>query len=82
MADRIPDDTGDGLTGATDPTGTTADTAGTTDPTGSTGTVAERVPTVVADGVHITYTVHGTRSGRGSATSALSRIVSRRGTPG
>ncbi|MGW6605561.1 ABC transporter ATP-binding protein [Streptomyces sp. NPDC055036] len=42
----------------------------------------ERVPTVVVDGVHITYTVHGTRGGRGSATSALSRIVSRRSAPG
>ncbi|MFE2499772.1 ABC transporter ATP-binding protein [Streptomyces scopuliridis] len=42
----------------------------------------ERVPTVVVDGVHITYTVHGTKGGRGSATSALSRIVSRRSAPG
>ncbi|MFI8963678.1 ABC transporter ATP-binding protein [Streptomyces sp. NPDC053493] len=38
----------------------------------------ERTPTVVADGVHVTYTVQGGRAGRGSATSALSRIVSRR----
>ncbi|MDQ1010448.1 teichoic acid transport system ATP-binding protein [Streptomyces sp. V4I23] len=43
---------------------------------------AERVPTVVVDGVHITYKVNGARTGRGSATSALSRIVSRRATPG
>ncbi|MET4927092.1 ABC transporter ATP-binding protein [Streptomyces sp. PSRA5] len=42
----------------------------------------ERVPTVVVDGVHITYKVHGTKGGRGSATSALSRIVSRRQSPG
>ncbi|MFE5664627.1 ABC transporter ATP-binding protein [Streptomyces niveus] len=42
----------------------------------------ERVPTVVVDGVHITYTVHGTKGGKGSATSALSRIVSRRRSPG
>ncbi len=31
-----------------------------------------RVPTVVVDDVHITYTVNGARTGRGSATSALS----------
>ncbi|MGW5419279.1 ABC transporter ATP-binding protein [Streptomyces sp. NPDC003943] len=43
----------------------------------------ERTPTVVADGVHVTYTVQGGRAGKGSATSALSRIVSRRkGAPG
>ncbi|WP_328582215.1 ABC transporter ATP-binding protein [Streptomyces sp. NBC_00370] len=43
---------------------------------------ADRVPTVIVDDVHITYKVHGTRGGRGAATSALSRIVSRRGAPG
>ncbi|MGW0702329.1 ABC transporter ATP-binding protein [Streptomyces sp. NPDC002867] len=43
---------------------------------------AEPVPTVVVDGVHITYKVNGARTGRGSATSALSRIVSRRAAPG
>ncbi|MFJ2175615.1 ABC transporter ATP-binding protein [Streptomyces sp. NPDC087851] len=42
----------------------------------------EPVPTVVVDGVHITYTVHGTKGGKGSATSALSRILSRGSTPG
>ncbi|AVZ73339.1 teichoic acid ABC transporter ATP-binding protein [Streptomyces lunaelactis] len=41
-----------------------------------------RVPTVVVDGVHITYKVHGSRTGKGSATTALSRIVSRRAAPG
>ncbi|MEW2083194.1 ABC transporter ATP-binding protein [Streptomyces sp. NPDC005283] len=41
-----------------------------------------RVPTVVVDGVHITYKVNGARTGKGSATSALSRIVSRRSAPG
>ncbi|CAM5350537.1 ABC transporter ATP-binding protein [Streptomyces californicus] len=41
-----------------------------------------RVPTVVVDDVHITYTVNGARTGRGSATSALSRLTSRRGAPG
>ncbi|MEW2548329.1 ABC transporter ATP-binding protein [Streptomyces sp. NPDC047002] len=38
----------------------------------------QRIPTVVADGVHITYKVHGTKGGKGSATSALSRMISRR----
>jgi teichoic acid transport system ATP-binding protein len=37
---------------------------------------------VVVDGVHITYRVNGPRTGRGSATSALSRIVSRGSQPG
>ncbi|MEV5603059.1 ABC transporter ATP-binding protein [Streptomyces sp. NPDC052299] len=40
------------------------------------------VPTVVVDDVHITYKVNGARTGRGSATSALSRIASRRQAPG
>lgn len=47
-----------------------------TDPSGD-----HRVPTVVVDDVHITYTVNGARTGKGSATSALSRITSRRRTP-
>lgn len=38
----------------------------------------QRIPTVVADGVHITYTVQGAgRAGRGSATAALGRLLSR-----
>ncbi|MFE3642855.1 ABC transporter ATP-binding protein [Streptomyces sp. NPDC059169] len=37
-----------------------------------------RTPTVVADGVHITYQINGAKKGRGSATAALSRILSRR----
>ncbi|MFI6641673.1 ABC transporter ATP-binding protein [Streptomyces sp. NPDC050504] len=45
-------------------------------------TTPTRIPTVVVDDVHITYTVHGTTGGRGSATSALSRIVSRKESPG
>ncbi|MEU2026968.1 ABC transporter ATP-binding protein [Streptomyces sp. NPDC016469] len=40
------------------------------------------MPTVVVDDVHITYKVNGARTGRGSATSALSRITSRRQAPG
>ncbi|MFD9482594.1 ABC transporter ATP-binding protein [Streptomyces sp. NPDC059991] len=35
----------------------------------------ERIPTVIADDVHIVYTVNGAGGGRGSATAALSRIV-------
>jgi teichoic acid transport system ATP-binding protein len=41
-----------------------------------------RVPTVVVDGVHVTYKGNGARTGRGSATTALSRIISRKSTPG
>ncbi len=40
----------------------------------------ERVPTVIADEVHIVYRVNGGARGRGSATAALSRIL-RRGGP-
>ncbi|WP_189912916.1 ABC transporter ATP-binding protein, partial [Streptomyces albogriseolus] len=36
-----------------------------------------RVPTVIADDLHIVYRVNGARSGRGSATAALSRILRR-----
>ncbi|GAA2460482.1 ABC transporter ATP-binding protein [Streptomyces mauvecolor] len=40
-------------------------------------------PTVIADDVHIVYKVNGTGSkGRGGATAALNRIVSRKETPG
>ncbi|OKK07549.1 teichoic acid ABC transporter ATP-binding protein [Streptomyces sp. CB03234] len=40
--------------------------------------ITQRVPTVVADGVHITYTVQGAgKGGKGSATAALCRILSR-----
>ncbi|WP_030201284.1 ABC transporter ATP-binding protein [Streptomyces sp. NRRL S-87] len=41
-----------------------------------------RIPTVIADDVHVVYKVQGAGGGRGSATSALSRIVSRRERPG
>ncbi|MFI1014901.1 ABC transporter ATP-binding protein [Streptomyces sp. NPDC020965] len=34
-----------------------------------------RVPTVIADDVHIVYRVHGSAGGKGSATAALSRIL-------
>ncbi|MFJ1654231.1 ABC transporter ATP-binding protein [Streptomyces sp. NPDC088337] len=38
---------------------------------------APRVPTVIADDLHIVYRVNGTRAGKGSATAALSRILKR-----
>ncbi|MFI8521034.1 ABC transporter ATP-binding protein [Streptomyces sp. NPDC085481] len=37
-----------------------------------------RVPTVIADDVHIVYRVNGAGGGRGSATAALSRIIRKR----
>lgn len=40
-----------------------------------------KVPTVVVDDVHIVYKVHGAGAGKGSATSALSRLVSRKKSP-
>ncbi|MEV0097116.1 ABC transporter ATP-binding protein [Streptomyces sp. NPDC050738] len=42
----------------------------------------DRSPTVVCDDVHIVYKVLGAGSGKGSATSALSRIISRKESPG
>lgn len=36
-----------------------------------------RVPTVIADDVHIVYRVNGGGGGKGSATAALSRILRR-----
>ncbi|MFJ3927107.1 ABC transporter ATP-binding protein [Streptomyces sp. NPDC090022] len=38
-----------------------------------------RVPTVIADDVHIVYRVNAGRGGKGSATAALSKIVRRKG---
>jgi teichoic acid transport system ATP-binding protein len=40
-----------------------------------------RVPTVIANQVHIVYKIYGTGAGRGSATSALSRMVRRKASP-
>lgn len=37
-----------------------------------------RVPTVIADNVHIVYRVNGGGGGKGSATAALSRIIKRK----
>jgi teichoic acid transport system ATP-binding protein len=39
---------------------------------------AEAVPTVVVDDVHLVYRVHGAAAGKGSATSALSRLALRK----
>ncbi|RNG12701.1 ABC transporter ATP-binding protein, partial [Streptomyces botrytidirepellens] len=41
-----------------------------------------RVPTVVADDVHIVYRVNGGPRGKGSATAALSRMLRRKSAPG
>ncbi|MET9435276.1 ABC transporter ATP-binding protein [Streptomyces sp. NPDC006551] len=45
-------------------------------------TLPERIPTVVVDGAHVTYTVQGGRTGKGGATAALGRMLSRRAAPG
>ncbi len=36
-----------------------------------------RVPTVIADELHIVYRVNGAKTGKGSATAALSRMIRR-----
>ncbi|MFI0789164.1 ABC transporter ATP-binding protein, partial [Streptomyces lydicus] len=36
-------------------------------------TADARIPTVIADDLHIVYRVYGTGAGRGSATAALNR---------
>ncbi|WP_317986038.1 ABC transporter ATP-binding protein [Streptomyces sp. 5-10] len=41
-----------------------------------------RVPTVIADDVHIVYRVNGGPKGKGSATAALSRMLGRKNAPG
>lgn len=43
--------------------------------------VTERVPTVIVDNLHITYRVYGTSAGKGSAPSALKRLIRRRKSP-
>src|SRR6478672_457635 len=42
----------------------------------------ERIPTVIADELHIVYRVNGAKTGKGSATAALSRIIRRGESPG
>ncbi|MEV8566556.1 ABC transporter ATP-binding protein [Streptomyces sp. NPDC051322] len=39
-------------------------------------------PTVIVDDVHVVYKVYGSGAGKGTATSALNRIVSRKPRPG
>ncbi|MCP3822159.1 ABC transporter ATP-binding protein [Streptomyces sp. A3M-1-3] len=41
-----------------------------------------RIPTVIADDVHVIYKVNSGGSGKGSAVTALRRIISRKGSPG
>ncbi|MFD8073847.1 ABC transporter ATP-binding protein [Streptomyces sp. NBC_00510] len=41
--------------------------------------MAERIPTVIVDDLHIVYRVHGAGAGRGTAVNALSRLVRRKG---
>ncbi len=41
----------------------------------------EKIPTVIVDNMHIVYKVYGAGAGKGSATSALSRIVRRKSSP-
>ncbi|MFJ3965313.1 ABC transporter ATP-binding protein [Streptomyces sp. NPDC090036] len=59
-----------------------ADTATKSGTTGATGATGTRVPTVIADGVHVVYKVHGAGAAKGGATAALGRIFSRRPSPG
>ncbi|MFI2436248.1 ABC transporter ATP-binding protein [Streptomyces sp. NPDC018693] len=40
-------------------------------------TPERRIPTVIADDVHIVYRVNGAKTGKGSATAALSRMMRR-----
>ncbi|WP_448177776.1 ATP-binding cassette domain-containing protein, partial [Stenotrophomonas maltophilia] len=42
------------------------------------GAAEARIPTVIADELHIVYRVTGGKTGKGSATAALSRIIRRR----
>src|SRR4051812_49595348 len=41
----------------------------------------DRTPTVIVDDIHIIYKIYGGGTGKGSATSALSRIVKRKSSP-
>ncbi|TXS31048.1 ABC transporter ATP-binding protein [Streptomyces sp. ms191] len=51
-------------------------------PAGTSAPDGERTPTVVVDGVHVSYTVQGGRPARGGATAALGRLLSRGTRPG
>ncbi|MEW2440223.1 ABC transporter ATP-binding protein, partial [Streptomyces caniferus] len=50
------------------------DLAGHPNGTRPAGAAEARVPTVIADDLHIVYRVYGTGAGKGSATAALNRI--------
>jgi teichoic acid transport system ATP-binding protein len=63
-----------------DPTETTAPQAPEASPETKPETV-ERIPTVIADDVHIVYKVLAGSGGKGTAASALSRIVRRQERP-
>jgi teichoic acid transport system ATP-binding protein len=39
------------------------------------------VPTVIVDGLHVVYKIYGAGTGRGNATAALHRLVSRKSSP-
>jgi teichoic acid transport system ATP-binding protein len=41
----------------------------------------QKVPTVIVDDVHIVYRIYGAGTGKGNATSALRRILLRKGSP-
>ena len=47
-----------------------------------TAAAEERIPTVIADDLHIVYRVYGTGAGKGSATAALNRIIRRKPSSG
>jgi teichoic acid transport system ATP-binding protein len=51
------------------------------EPEGPPPAPAEKIPTVIVDDVHIIYKVYGAGAGKGSATSALSRILTRKASP-
>lgn len=46
------------------------------------GVPASRVPTVIADDLHIVYRVNGGPRGKGSATAALNRLIRRKAPAG
>ncbi|RAG86656.1 ABC transporter ATP-binding protein [Streptacidiphilus pinicola] len=51
------------------------------EPEGPPPAPTEKIPTVIVDNMHIVYKVYGAGAGKGSATSALSRIIRRKSSP-
>lgn len=43
--------------------------------------MAERIPTVIVDDVHVVYQVHGTQGDRGNTATAMGRLLLRRRSP-